>query len=112
MASTSVPSASLSEAVVTTMAGSRVLAVSLDAALSRALEGAMPCLAESIVEAIRWPPPEAERSDRASEGTSVSGPTARDASSAIPSSGKGSPFIKLSIFGDSIGIVEYSKVRV
>ncbi len=86
MASTSVPSTSLSEAVVTTTAGSRVSAVSLDAALSRALEGAMPRLAESIVEAIRRPPPEAERSDRA---TSVSGPTARVVSSAIPLSGKG-----------------------
>ncbi len=104
MASTSVPSASLSEAVVTTTAGSRVSAVSLDAALSR--EGAMPRLAESIVEAIRRPPPEAERSDRASEGTSVSGPTARVASSAIPLSGKGSSFIKLGILGDSTGIVE------
>ncbi len=48
MASTSVPSASLSEAVVTTTAGSRVSAVSLDAALSRALEGAMPRLASQL----------------------------------------------------------------
>ncbi len=105
MASTSVPSASLSEAVVTTTAGSRVSAVSLDAALSRALKGAMPHLAESIVEAIRRPPPEAERSDKASEWTSVSGPTARVASLAIHLSGKGSSFIKLSILGYSTGIV-------
>ena len=89
MASTSISTSTSTGAPATanvpavTMAVPKVTAISLEAALARALEGAMPRLAESIVAAVRQPTGENVSSGRVSETSGTAPSSAGEAVSGI-----------------------------
>ena len=89
MASTSISTSTSTGAPATatvpavTTAAPMVTAISLEAALARALEGAMPRLAESIVAAVRQPTGENVSSGRVSETSGTAPSSAGEGETAV-----------------------------